>query len=206
MPKRHVHVFQAAIRFVNAELRLILRNIPIRIPREILRKDNIRRPRAPHRERVSNDPPLGLAVQAQTLAQVVNESDENHPARVSVGANCLRGLQQMLDLRQVRIRIAVVHQRIQKLRRFPNRLLSLVEAEVLFLLRQHINDSLILMVQTVELGDSGVSLGVVLPEFFFRLAFLVPAFEKFIPLLEVAKRCLALGFVLRGSGAHPGSP
>jgi hypothetical protein len=42
-------------------------------------------------------------------------------------------LQKMFDLRQIGVRIAVVHQLIQKLRRLPDALLAFVQTEVLFL-------------------------------------------------------------------------
>ena len=76
----------------------------------------------------------------------------------------------MLDLRQVGIRIAVVHQRVQKLRRLPDALLALVQAEVLLLFGYHVVERLVLMIQPVELRDSGSRLLVILTKLVFALA------------------------------------
>ena len=79
----------------------------------------------------------------------------------------------MFDLGQVGIRIAVVHQRIQKLRSLPEALLAFIEAEVLLLLRHDVVERLILMIQPIELSDPGVCLRVVLPKLLFALPFLI---------------------------------
>ena len=50
----------------------------------------------------------------------MDKSGENEPARMAVFSNRFRGLQQVIDLRQVRIGIAVVDQGVQKFRRFPD--------------------------------------------------------------------------------------
>jgi hypothetical protein len=43
-------------------------------------------------------------------------------------------LQKVLDLGQIGVGVAVIDERVEKLRRLPDALLSLVQAEVLFLL------------------------------------------------------------------------
>ena len=91
----------------------------------------------------------------------------------------------MLNLRQVGVRIAVVHQRVQKLRRLPDALLAFVQAEVFLLLRHHIVERLVLMVQPVELRDTGSRLLVILAKLVLALAFLVAAGKKIVPFIHI---------------------
>lgn len=59
---------------------------------------------APHDEGISNDVPLALgSKEEQKFSQVVNETGDLHPFRLSVSPNGFRGLQQMFDLRNSRL-------------------------------------------------------------------------------------------------------
>ena len=51
------------------------------------------------REGVADHRPLRLAEEAEDLAEVVDQAGEDEPARVAVAADCLGGLEQVLDLR-----------------------------------------------------------------------------------------------------------
>ena len=104
---------------------------------------------------------------------------------MAVAAHGLGGLQQMLDLGEIGVGIAVVDQRVEKLGRLPDGLLAPGQAEVLLFLAQHVVDGLVLVVQAVELGDAGRGGRVVHAELFLGPAFLVPAFEKLIPFFEI---------------------
>src|SRR5258708_38705709 len=108
MAERHVDILQATIRLIDPVLRLVLGNFCIRIPSEVFREDYLIGPGAPNRECIAHDTPLRLTIQTETLPKIVDESNQHHPARVTVLSDCLRGLQKMLDLREVSVRIAVI--------------------------------------------------------------------------------------------------
>src|SRR5207249_1125226 len=141
-----VNVFQAAIRLVDPTLRLVFRNVRIRISAEVFGKDDLIGPGAPHRECVAYDPPLWLSVQAKALSEVMDESNQHHPAGVTVPADGLRGLQEVLDLGEVSVRIAVIDQSVQVFRRLPNALPAARQSEVLLLFAQHILEGLLLVI------------------------------------------------------------
>ena len=94
----------------------------------------------------------------------------------------------MLDLREIRIGIAVVDQSIQKLRSLPDGLHAFVQARILFLFLQDISDRLSLMVLPIEFGDTRSRGRIVLAKLGLALALLVTADEKFVPLLHICKR------------------
>ena len=74
---------------------------------------------AAHREGIAHDGPLRLAEQAQHLAEVVNQARQHEPARMPVAANRFGRLQQVLDLRQAGVGIAVVDQRVEEFQSVP---------------------------------------------------------------------------------------
>jgi len=73
---------------------------------------------------------------------------------MTVAPDRFRSLQKVLDLGQVCVRIAVIHQGIQEFGGFPNGLLALVEAEVLIFLAQRVVNRLVLVIQAVELSNA----------------------------------------------------
>ena len=75
---------------------------------------------AADRERVADDRPLRLAVEAQNLAEVVDQAGDDEPARLVRAADRLGRLQRVLDLREVGVRIAVVDERVQEVERLPD--------------------------------------------------------------------------------------
>src|SRR5580765_7120057 len=93
--KGHVNVFQATMRFIDAVLGLVFRYVPIGVILEILRKYNLICPGTAHWKGVSYYSPLGFAVQAETLAQIMNEAHQNHPSRLAVTTHRLRRLQKV---------------------------------------------------------------------------------------------------------------
>ena len=88
--------------------RLVLGHVAIRIVGEELGKDDFVRIRAADRERITDHGPLRLAVQAENLAQVVDQTGQDEPARMAVAANGFGRLQAVLDLREVGIGVAIV--------------------------------------------------------------------------------------------------
>src|ERR1035437_1020388 len=103
----------------------------------------------------------------------------------------------MLDLGQVRVRITVIDQGIEKFRRLPDRLQALVEAEVLLLFLENIGNCLMLVVEPVELCNAWCRRSIVDAELGLGLPFPVKAAHEFIPLLQLGKRLL-----LGKRGAH----
>src|ERR1700722_3209723 len=91
----------------------------------------------------------------------------------------------MLNLRQVRVWIAVIHERVQKLGRLPDALLASVEAKVFLLFRHNIVVGLVLVIQPVELCYTGSCLLVILAKLVLALAFVVATGKKVVPLIHV---------------------
>src|SRR5579859_3834633 len=107
----------------------------------------------------------------------MQKTGQDHPARQIVAAHRFRGLQKMLDLGEVGIGIAVIDQLIEKLRRFPDRLLALLQAEIFGFLAQNVIEGHVSMVLPVELGDTRARLFVIDTKLFLALAFLVSALD-----------------------------
>ena len=79
-------------------------------------------------------------------------------------SNGLRGLQRVIDLGEVDVRIAVVHERVQVVECFPDGHRLSREAQVVRFLLEHEVQRLVRVVLAVELAD-GVARGlVVIPE------------------------------------------
>src|ERR1051326_9405090 len=101
-------------------MRLVTRLAPVGVVGKKLVKHNSVRPGATDRERITHDRPLRLAVEAKDFSEIMNQAGQNEPARMPVATDLLRCLKQVIELGEVRIRIAVIHQRIQKLQRLPH--------------------------------------------------------------------------------------
>src|SRR5215475_12424918 len=106
----------------------------------------------------------------------------------------------MLDLRNVGIRVAVVDQRIQILRHFPDALLAALQAAIFGLLLDDEIESLLGVVQAIKLGDRGIRISLVITELFFRFALTIAGSYEIVPIVELRKRCVfgevSHGFVL----------
>jgi hypothetical protein len=111
-------------------------------------------------------------------------------------ANCFRRLQQVFGLRKVRIGIAVVHQRVQELRHLPNALLAARQAAIFGLLPDHKIKGLVRVILAVKLGDRGVGVRLVIPEFFLRLALAIARGDKIVPIVELFQRCVRACFII----------
>jgi hypothetical protein len=99
---------------------------------------------------------LRFAVEAQDLAEIVDEARDDEPARLVRAPDGFRGLQGVLDLREVHVRIAVVHQRVEELERFPHGHALPAERQVVRLFVPHEIERLVGVIQAVEFLD-GVS-------------------------------------------------
>ena len=90
----------------------------------------------------------------------MNQASEDHPTRCATLAQRLSSLQVVLDLCEVSVWVAVIHQSVEELHRLPDAHFHLVELAVLGLHLKHILVSLLLVVLTVELahGRTGVLL------------------------------------------------
>src|SRR6266700_276517 len=98
---------QAAAFLVNAKSRLIAGIVAVRIVREELEEHNLVRITTTRWVRVTHDGPLRFAPEAKHLAEIVDHARQNEPARVAVGADLLSRLQQVLELREIGVRVAV---------------------------------------------------------------------------------------------------
>src|SRR5262249_26955421 len=122
---------------------------------------------------------------------------------MAVAANRLGGLQQVLELGKVGIGVAVINESIEIFGGLPDALLPARQGEILLFLFQHIVDSLILMIEPVELRDSWSRFFVVLPELRFRFAFFVAALNEIVSLFQIGKRFCCR---TRGRCTHELSP
>src|SRR5258706_8932729 len=120
MAPGHANVVESAILLVNAGLRLKTRFPAVRVVREKTVKHNLVRVGRADWKSVADHGPLRLAEQAQNLAEIVNHSREDEPARMSVAADLLRGLQQVIELREIGVGVAVINERVQELHRLPD--------------------------------------------------------------------------------------
>src|SRR5258708_7015696 len=83
-------------------------------------KNDLVGPGAANRKGVSDDSPLRFAIEAKDFAKIMNQAGENKPARVTVAADLFGGLKEVIELRKVCVGVAIVHERIQIVERFPN--------------------------------------------------------------------------------------
>ncbi len=116
---------------------------------------------------------------------------------MAVPANGFRRLHQMLDLRQIRVGVAVIHQRIEKLRRFPNALLALLQSVIFLLFAEHEVEGLVLVVEPVEFGHTGHNGGIVDAKFRFRFALAIAARNKLAPPVFDCQPVACLGHYCR---------
>src|SRR5213594_3079502 len=90
-------------------------------------EDDAVRPGAAYWKSVAHHGPLRFPVKAKDLSQVMNQSGQNEPAWTAIVADLLGGLQQMVELGKVGVRITVIHQRVEIFQRFPDAHLPPVE-------------------------------------------------------------------------------
>src|SRR5438067_1618351 len=106
---------------------------------------------AAYRKGVAHHRPLRLSEQAENFAQVMKETGEDEPARLSVGSQRFGGLQQMLYLGEVGVGIAVVNEGVQILHRLPHAHRALVAGRKLAFLFLDELERLVTMVKPIEL-------------------------------------------------------
>jgi len=104
---------ETAARLIDSLLSLILRGLRIGVLSKIVVKNDLVGPCAAHRKRISHHGPLRLSVEAQHFAKIVEEAGQNKPAGMAILPNCFGRLQQVLDLREVGVRIAFINERVQ---------------------------------------------------------------------------------------------
>src|SRR5258708_5748383 len=101
-----------------------------------------------------------------------------------VPANRFRRLQVVIDLREVRIGIAVVNQRVQVLHCLPNTHRALLLGEILPFLSSDELYGLQGMVEAVKLAHAGRTRVVMLTELFFLPVRIVTFLYEIVPLLK----------------------
>src|SRR6266699_2297473 len=209
--KREMDLIEPAVRFVDAIIGLVFGNRAIGIGGKEFRKNDLLRESASDRERITHYGPLGLPVETEHFAEIVHKTGQNEPARMTILANRFGGLQEMFDLGQIGVGIAVVHQRIQVLRHFPDTFLAPRQAAVFGLFSQHEIKSLASVVLTVELRHGGIGFRLVVAKLFFRFALTIAGGDKIVPIVQFLQRRV-LGSIfhndtlimnLRGSPDNP---
>ena len=117
---------------------------------------------------------------------------------MAVPANRLGRLEQVLDLGEVRVRVAVVHERVEELHRPPDAHPPLVQREVVALLGADEVARLAGVVLAVELADAGAGELVVVAELLLRLLRRrrrgVAGLHEVVPVVQVGER-LRVGHV-----------
>lgn len=94
--------------------------------------NNILRPFAAHRKRIAHHRPLLLPVERHHLAQIMDQSDQVQPIQFRIlFPRPLSRLEGMDDIRQISVRIRLVHQVIEFLQGLPNRCTELAERQPL---------------------------------------------------------------------------
>ncbi len=99
----------------------------------------------------------------------MHEAGQNHPAGLAVLAELLGGLEQVLQLGHVGVRVAVVDQLVQVLGGLPDPHLHPVETQEFALLGLDEFMGLIEVIQPVKLAHGGPGIGLVVAEFGFLL-------------------------------------
>jgi hypothetical protein len=94
----------------------------------------------------------------------VDEAGRDHPARLVGVARRLRRLQRVIELREIGIGIALVHDVVEVIEHLPDGHLLSVERQVLGLLPLHEIERLVLVILAVELPDVAFRLRVVVAE------------------------------------------
>src|SRR5215472_12007260 len=188
MPEREMHLVEAAVRFVDAVLGLVLGDLRVRIGSKEFRENHLSGIRTSHWEGVTYDRPLRLTIKAEHLSQVMHKAGENEPTRMAILANRFGSLQQVLDLAQVRVRIAFVHQRIQIFRHFPNTLLASDQAAVFGLFLQHKLQGLMGVILAVKLGDGRIGVSSIVAKLALRLSRLIASSYKIVPIIKLLER------------------
>src|SRR5579871_2872400 len=107
-----------------------------------------------------------------------------------VGANGLGGLKAMLDLGEIGIGVAIVHQSVQVFERLPNAHGALGAGEILFFLLLYEGACLIRMIQTVKLAHYGGRFGSELAETLLRAIRIVTVLDEIVPLFQTFQRTI----------------
>ena len=169
MPPGERHLVQAASLLVHPQPRLVARFIPVWIGLKKLMKHDPIRPGAPNRKGVSDHRPLRFAVEAKNLSQIMNQAGQDKPTRMPVLADVLGGLEQMVQLREVRVGIAIIHERVQILQRFPHAHLPPFQRQELLSLALHKLMALVPVIQPVKLPHRRAGVRLIIPELLLGL-------------------------------------
>lgn len=121
-PGEH-NIIQADSGGINAKLCLVNIVVVVFIVLErIFSKNDSIVERTADREGVSNDIPLPTCTEEeQKFAEVMDEANQLHPARLPIFSQSLRSLEEMSQLGLLSVRVTFVHECIQLLKRFPDR-------------------------------------------------------------------------------------
>ena len=149
---------------------------------------------APTRKGVAHHGPLRLAPEAKDLPEVVNEAREDEPAWMAVLADLLGRLEQMFELRKVRVRIAVIDQRVEKFQCLPHSHLAALTGKKLAPLFLDEIERLVAVIETIKLAHARSGGTFVIAELLLLLfgiraeeTFGIAFLEEILPLFEVGE-------------------
>src|SRR5579883_2121256 len=168
MAPGEMYAVQAPALAVDAARCLVLWNLTVRIVGEEFREDDVIREGTTDGESIAHDGPLRLAEQTENLAEIVNQSGQDEPARPAIAADGFRCLHQVLNLAQFRIGIAVIDERVKELHRLPYPHAAAAQRQIFAFLGQHEIERLIAMIEAIELLDAGPRFCSIVAKFFFR--------------------------------------
>src|SRR5258706_1832959 len=117
---------------------------------------------------------------------------------MAIGANRFRGLQQVLDLREIRIGVAIVDKLVEVFGGLPDPFLSAVQREIFLPLGEDEVHGLVGMILSIEFRYPRITLGRVASECLLRFSGLVARCYEIIPFVKALQRFI-------GSGCHSGS-
>jgi len=135
------------------------------------------------------DDPVGQLVDwsrrvAENFAEIVHQAGQHHPPGMPVAADRLGGLEAVLDLREIGIGVALVHQGVEVVEGLPDAHLGPGAAGVLALFIEDKLARLVGVVETIEFAHSRRG-GVIVFTKIFRLAVrVVPLLYEVIPLFQ----------------------
>jgi hypothetical protein len=153
-PAQH-NVIKSAARQVDAMLCTVDFVVEVGVVLECIRVDDTLVKGTAHRECVADHVPLTLCVvEEEKLAQVVDETDELHPARLAVPADGFGGLEEVIDLGEGCIRVGLVNECVELLHGLPDSHLGASLAMEVVAGAQIVGYGLLLVLLAVEVLDA----------------------------------------------------
>lgn len=189
---------QSATFFVNAVSSLESGVVAIGVVSKKLRENDFVGISAADWKSITDDGPLGFSPQAEDFSEVMDQAGEDEPPWMAIVSDLFGGLQEVFQLGEIGIRIAIIDELVEIFHGFPDAHGSPIETEVFafFLLDEF--KSLEAMVEPVEFTDGRAGIRFVIAELFLFLVGIsrleslcaglgIAGFQEFFPLFEVGQ-------------------